>query len=98
MGIGGWYRRAQAEASPLCVFLKSAQAAEARHQRARNAPLLPGRSESVVRVPQKRSTLVRPGPTLNEKERGANDVSDLDKIEQQKYRRDSSRKPSLTRA
>jgi len=28
---------------------KSAQAAQARHQRARNSPLLPGRSESVVR-------------------------------------------------
>ena len=30
--------------------LKSAQAAQARHQRARNSPILPGRSESVVRV------------------------------------------------
>jgi tRNA A-37 threonylcarbamoyl transferase component Bud32 len=35
---------AEAEASP-----KSAQAGPARHQRARNAPLLPGPSESVVR-------------------------------------------------
>ena len=31
-------------------FLKSAQAAEARLERARNSPILPGRSESVVRV------------------------------------------------
>ena len=30
-------------------FLRSAQAAQARHQRARNSPILPGRSESVVR-------------------------------------------------
>jgi hypothetical protein len=39
----------RAEASPLCAFLRSAQAAQARHQRSRNSPLLPGRSESVVR-------------------------------------------------
>ena len=31
-------------------YLKSAQAAQARHQGARNSPILPGRSESVVRV------------------------------------------------
>jgi hypothetical protein len=35
--------------SVVRVFHKSAQAAQARRQRARNAPLLPGRSESVVR-------------------------------------------------
>ena len=35
--------------SPTARLIKSAQAAEARHQRARNAPLLPGQSESVVR-------------------------------------------------
>ncbi|MCA2967729.1 MAG: sulfatase-like hydrolase/transferase [Acidobacteriaceae bacterium] len=47
----------RAEASPLCASSKkSAQAAQARHQRARNAPLLPGRSESVVREFQKEPT------------------------------------------
>ena len=30
-------------------FIKSAQAAQARLERARNSPILPGRSESVVR-------------------------------------------------
>ena len=40
----------RAEASPLCASSKkSPQAAQARHQRARNAPIPPGRSESVVR-------------------------------------------------
>ena len=42
-------------------FFKSAQAARARLQRARNSPLLPGRSESVVRGSSKgRSHPIRP--------------------------------------
>jgi hypothetical protein len=39
----GWFAK-------LREWLRSAQAAQARHQRARNSPILPGRSESVVRV------------------------------------------------
>ena len=35
--------------SVVRVFLKSAQAASAGHQRARNPPIPPGRSKSVVR-------------------------------------------------
>ena len=35
--------------SQILFLLRSAQAAQARHQRARNSPLPPGRSESVVR-------------------------------------------------
>ena len=49
--------------------VKSAQAAQARHQRARNSVLLPGRSESVVRVPQKlrtRATGAKSGGTFRE--------------------------------
>jgi len=44
-----------------CSICRSAQAAPARRQRARNAPLLPGRSESVVRGSPKAHRPRRPG-------------------------------------